>query len=65
MVRLPNRLFKNGLPTSGFKILRENGTLMIEFILKNDMKCEVSKYTEDGILIDSLYGEIREFKGLY
>jgi len=57
--------YKNGIPTSNFKIYRENGTLMIGFVIKNDSTCEISKYKENGDLIETIISELNEFKELY
>ncbi len=57
--------YKNGLPVADFQIFRENGTLIINFVVINDSICEVGKYKENGTLIETLIDKTCKFKGLY
>jgi hypothetical protein len=57
--------YSNGLPTSGYKIFRENGDLMIDVIRLNNTDWNICRYSEKGKLLDCELKKIDEFRPLY
>lgn len=58
-------IYKNDLPDKSFKILREDGTLMINVEKIDNIQWKVSKYSELGKLKETQIGQIDKFKMLY
>jgi len=57
--------YTEGLPSNGFKVFRENGSLMIE-VLKTAPTCwEIKKYSEAGKILSCENMKIDDFKLLY
>jgi antitoxin component YwqK of YwqJK toxin-antitoxin module len=57
--------YLNGLPTTGFKIFRDNGVLMFDVIRLNNTDWNICRYSETGKLLDCELKKIDEFSRLY
>ena len=55
----------NGLPTTGFKIFRENGVIMFDVIRLNNTDWNICRHSETGKLLDCELKKIDEFRRLY
>ena len=57
--------FKDGIPFYSFKILREDGKLLVSAEKINNSKWKISKYSNIGKVIKIEYGRIEDYKILY
>jgi len=58
-------MYKHGLPTRGYKIFRNNGTVVVEMKKLNDSIWEANRYSETGIKLENHADRIEEFDILY
>lgn len=54
--------YNNNIPIESFKIFRENETLLLSLEKLSISKWKISKYSEEGIIIETKMGPIEEFK---
>jgi hypothetical protein len=57
--------YNKSIPTESFKIFRENETLMLSAEKISSSKWKISKYSEEGIIIEIKTGPIEEFKKIF